>query len=112
MNQNHISHCRSLRLHTTLIRRLDSPARMRALLPPWYRCIFKPITKFAGANNVGASAMFRLFQAQPAILEKLLKRPAAAAAAVIARQQPDSFLPSSASTSNRGDGNTANSTPT
>jgi hypothetical protein len=64
------------------------------------------ITKFATVpNNDGASAIFRLLQARPAILEKRLQLPAAAAAAaVLARQQqPASFLHSSDCNSNRGE---------
>jgi Leucine Rich repeat len=39
----------------------------------------KAIAKFAMvANNAGASAIFKLFQARPAVLEKRLKRPAPA----------------------------------
>jgi hypothetical protein len=49
----------------------------------------KVITKFAtvGSSNAGASAMFKLFQARPALLEKRIKQPAVAA---LSRPQPDS----------------------
>jgi hypothetical protein len=37
----------------------------------------KAITKFAKVpNNAGASAIFKLFQARPQLLEKRIKRPA------------------------------------
>jgi hypothetical protein len=42
----------------------------------------RAITKFANVpQKAGASAMFKLFQARPALLEKRLKRPAVAPAA-------------------------------
>jgi hypothetical protein len=43
----------------------------------------KAITKFAtvGSNNAGTSAIFKLFQARPALLERRIKRPATAVTA-------------------------------
>ena len=43
------------------------------------------ITKFAAvANNAGASAIFKLLQARPVLLQKRIKRPSSAAAAAAA----------------------------
>jgi hypothetical protein len=48
----------------------------------------KAIMKFArGPNHAGASAIFKLFTARPALLEKRLKRPSAATASR-PQQQP------------------------
>jgi hypothetical protein len=48
----------------------------------------KAIMKFAMVpNNAGASAIFKLFQARPALLEKRLKRPAATAVVVSQEQR-------------------------
>jgi Leucine Rich repeat len=47
----------------------------------------KAIAKFATVpNNAGASAIFKLFTARPQLLEKRLKRPTAAAAAVVSQE--------------------------
>jgi hypothetical protein len=56
----------------------------------------KAIAKFAMVpNNSGASAIFKLFQARPALLEKRLKRPAAVSASVavtVSRQHHQDLL--------------------
>jgi Ran GTPase-activating protein (RanGAP) involved in mRNA processing and transport len=50
----------------------------------------KAITQFATApNNAGACAIFKLFQARPAILEKRLKRPTTTAAITAAVLAPE-----------------------
>jgi hypothetical protein len=55
----------------------------------------KAITKFAtvGSNNAGTSAIFKLFQARPALLEKRIKRPSPAAAAATPSTTGGSYAP-------------------
>jgi hypothetical protein len=74
---------------------LLAPLSLRQHQPPptgtttitmWIKTCLKAITKFATVpNHAGASAIFKLFQARPALLETRIKRPAAAATITVSQ---------------------------